>query len=224
MWTPDDIRARFFEAADIERRVVVKGMPGCGNGWPSYRYDKDDRDGWDDAARQDDLERWKGRKFTTSAEQSRWQEVVFEWRLLIPIERRDLVWDFAECRSRGWSFSKYCEDRGLVRMTAYRRIDRAMESLARRFTLEPRSLKPAAERWVLQVAGLQGIDGGKVENVAPKKGAPKHPPFRAEKHHDNLMTPEAVSAFQAHVSGHNDRMRRRRERAMRGVPSDRAVA
>jgi hypothetical protein len=225
MWTPDDVKARFVEAVDIERRVMVKGMGRVGNGWPQYRFDQEDRAGWDDAAKIDDLEKWAGRKFTTSAEQSRWQEVVFEWRLLIPVARRDLMWDFAECRARGWSFSKYCEDRGLVRMTAYRRVDRVLENLARVFALENRSLRLAADRWVLQVEGPQGIGGVKVEDVAPKRNAKNHPSFRTEKHHDSLTTPEALAAFQKHVDDVNDARRKSRLRkALRGVPGEAEAA
>jgi len=228
MWTPDDVKARFIEAVDIERRVLVKGMPNCGNGWPIYRYDAEDRAGWDDAARADDLEKWKGRKFTTSAEQSRWWEVVVEWRLLIPLERRDLVWDFAECRARGWSFSKYCEDKGFVRMTAYRRVDRVLENLARVFGLEARPLKPAADRWVLQVAGVQSMEDVGSENAVSDRRKLIHPPFRSEKHHDNLTTPEAVAEFSKHLSSTNDARRRsqarKREKALRGVPGEQEAA
>lgn len=212
MWTPDDVRARFIEAVDIELRISVKGMSACGNGWPTYRFDKEDRAGWDDIAKLDDLEKWKGRKFTTSAEQSRWQEVVFDWRLLVPIERRDLIWDFAECRARGWSFSKYCEDRGLVRMTAYRRVDRVLENLAKHFALEARSLRPASDRWVLQSIDSQDterdINQVRVEETPAPKRPPHHPAFISEKSVDTLKTREAIDAFVAHLEDINDARRK----------------
>ena len=227
MWTPDDVKARLIEAVDIERRVTVKGMPGCGNGWPTYNFDSADRAGWDDQARTDDLEKWAARKFTTSAEQSRWQEVVFEWRDFIPAERRNLVWGFAECRAKGRSFSKYCEDRGLVRMTAYRRIDRVLEKLASAFALESRTLRLASDKWVLQVEGIQNTDCDVIKDAASKRSAKKHPPFRTEKHHDNLTTTAAIAEFSQHLADVNEARRKSQERrmkkALRGVPGEAAV-
>ncbi|GAC1572954.1 MAG: hypothetical protein NVS3B5_02150 [Sphingomicrobium sp.] len=224
MWDVDLVRERFIEAVDIERRVVVKGAPRVGNGWPQYKFDQEDRAGWDDAAKQDDLERWQGRKFTTSAEQSRWQEVVFEWRLLIPVDRRDLVWDFAECRARGWSFSKYCEDNGLVRMTAYNRINRVLEDLAARFSKEGRLLRFSASKSTLQEGTNSiGLDAT-VEIYASAKRPAKHPPFRTELVRDLLKTPADIAAFSQHLVDTNDERRRLHERrikkAMRGVPGE----
>ena len=147
MWTIDVIKMRFVEAADIERRIIVKGIQSGGNAWPSYAYDDEDMHGWDDQARLDHLEVWQGRRVTKSPELTRWEETFFEWTALIPQSRRILVWRWAQCIANGRSFSEWCEKKGIVRMTAYNRLDRVFENLVAGFSKEGRLLRWPEGRW-----------------------------------------------------------------------------
>ena len=223
-WTVEVVKARFFEAADVERRMIVKGMSGGGNAWPSYSYDKEDMAGWDDAAIADNLERWQGRKVTKSPEITRWEEVFFEWTQLIPEPRRLLVWRWAQCIALGRSFSKYCEDKGIVRATAYNRLERVFENLTIEFRNASRLLLWPDEKWSGQFDGNDASKEHKMDEVAPKRGPTIHPPFRSEKHHDNLTTPEALGEFTKHLAAHNRAQTRKREKALRGVPGEQEAA
>ena len=141
MWTVEIVKARFIEAADIERRMMVKGGPSTGSAWPTYSYDAEDIAGWDDVAIADNLERWQGRKATKSPELTRWEEVFFDWTGLLAVDRRIIVWRWSQCIASGRSFSEWCERKGLVRMTAYNRMERVFANLATRFDLEARLLR-----------------------------------------------------------------------------------
>jgi hypothetical protein len=224
MWTTDVIKARFLEAVDVERRMLVKGGPGSGNAWPSYRFDEVDMAGWDDQARLDHLELWQGRKVTKSPEISRWEETFFEWTALIPMERRSLVWRWAQCKAAGRSFSKWCDDHGIVRMTAYNRLNRVFENLAFGFSKEARLLRLADPKWDLQDPPSRIQILPTLKNSA----SANHPPFRTENHFDLLKTPAAVAEFSKHLSDHNARQRKLRERrlkkALRGVPHETEAA
>lgn len=224
MWTPDIVKRRFFEACDIERRMVVKGgMSTGGNGWPSYIYDADDHKGWDDQAMQDNLERWQGRQVTKSPEITRWEEVFFEWTSIVPERHRKLVWRWAQCIASGRSFSKYCQEKGIVRITAYKRLDKVFDFLVTHFDLERRFLKEPEGKWAIQEDQIEAMEYGNIKNNALDRRSPEHPPFRPEKHHDALTTPAAIAAFAQHLADTNDERRklqeRRMKKAMRGAPA-----
>jgi len=197
MWTVEVVKARFFEAADVERRMMVKGIGGGGNAWPSYSYDKEDMAGWDDQAIADNLERWQGRKVTKSPEISRWEEVFFEWTSMIPKPRRVLVWRWAQCIASGRSFSKYCEDEGLVRATAYNRMERVFDNLTTRFRNEARFLRHPDEKWARQFEPDPASVSSRMDEVVAKRHHPNPDKlhFRSEAHHDRLTTPAAVAEF-----------------------------
>jgi hypothetical protein len=225
MWTPDIVKARFIEASEIERRMFVKGMTSGGNAWPTYRFDEEDMKGWDDQAKLDHLERWQGRKVTKSPELTRWEEVYFYWTPMIPEKRRSLVWRWAQCIASGRSFSKYCEDKGLVRMTAYNRLEKVFENLTSVFLLEGRLMLLPDTMGALQDDGPEACTEHKMTVVAQKGSAPKHPPFRTEKHRDMLGSPEAVSEFSKHLAQVNDvRRKARLRKALRGVPGEQEAA
>jgi hypothetical protein len=225
MWTIELVKARFFEACDVERRMVLKGAPGGGNGWPAYVYDHEDRAGWDDQARQDALEVWQGRKITKSPELSRWEEVFFEWTHLIPESRRLLIWRWAQCIASGRSFSKYCEKKGLVRATAYNRMEKVFENLTARFVLEARYLRWPDPQWHLQPEAISPLIWHQIDDAVTKSKRPIHPPFRTQKHQDMLTTPAAVAAFSQHLAESNERRRKARLRkALRGVPGEQEAA
>lgn len=220
MWTIEIVKARFIEAADIERRMIVKGTGGGGSAWPAYYYDHEDMAGWDDQAIADNLERWQGRKITKSPELTRWEEVFFDWTQLMPEGRRLLVWRWSQAIAGGWSFSEWCQKKGIVRRTAYNRIEKVFLDLAACFGNEARLLRYPDEKWASQLCPDQApIDGTMGEAV--KVTAKGHQPFRTERHRDALTTPEAVDAFSQHLADTNDRRRKARLRkALRGVPGE----
>ncbi len=223
MWTIEVVKARFFEAADVERRMVVKGMNGGGSAWPVYSYDAADMSGWDDQAIADNLERWQGRKVTKSPELTRWEEVFFEWTALIPERRRVLVWRWAQCIASGRSFSKYCEDKGLNRSTAYNRMERVFLDLTALFRNEGRRLLDPDPRWSGQFDGNPASISYK---MAPSVTKRDHPGpdglnFRTEASDDRITTPEAVAEFAQHLADTNEARRKARLRkALRGVPGE----
>jgi hypothetical protein len=227
MWTIEDVKARFLEAADVERRMIVKGLPGSGNAWPSYRFDEEDMKGWDDQAKLDHLEMWQGRKVTKSPEISRWEEVFFIWTAMIPENRRLLVWRWAQCIASGGSFSKWCEDRGLVRMTAYNRLDRVWTTLAARFSKEARLLRSPDAKWDLQVPQSEIQENLSLKNSVSAKSPRIHPAYISEKSTDHLTNPAALAEFSQHLADVNESRRKaqlRRAKAMRGVPDGQEAA
>lgn len=227
MWTIDSVKARFVEAADVERRMTIKGgAPSVGgNGWPTFSYDHEDMAGWDDQAIADNLERWQGRKVTKSPEITRWEEVFFDWTALMPQARRIIVWRWAQCIATGGSFSEWCSKNGVVRMTAYNRLDRVVENLSTQFRNEARLFRAPEGRWALQEDGSQAPSGHTMDRPARKSYGEIHPPtFRSEPSCDTLNNPAAVAAFSQHLADTNDKRRQQREaklkKSLRGVPDE----
>lgn len=221
MWSVEIVKARFIEAADIERRMMVKGLGGGGTAWPAYYYDSEDMAGWDDQAIADNLERWQGRKITKSSELTRWEEVFYDWTKLIPISRRLLVWRWSQCIAGGSSFSEWCNKKGIVRRTAYNRIERVFSDLAAHFADEARLLRFPDEKWASQLSPPSAEVSVSSHEVVPGRRGRRHEPFRTESHHDALTTPEAVAAFAQHLADTNDQRRKARLRkALRGVPGE----
>jgi hypothetical protein len=227
MWTIEIVKARFFEAADVERRMMVKGIGGGGTAWPAYSYDAEDMKGWDDVAIADNLERWQGRKVTKSPEITRWEEVFFEWTAMVPERRRVLVWRWSQCIASGRSFSKYCEDKGLNRATAYNRMERVFEDLNARFRNEVRLLRHPDEKWSGQFEPDPASISSKMDAPVARRHHPKSNKlnFRNEASHDTLTTPTAVAEFAKHLADTNEARRRARLRkALRGVPGEQEAA
>lgn len=173
MWTEEVVLARFIEACDVERRMVVKGGPSSGNAWPTYYYDKDDMAGWDDQAIQDNLERWQGRKVTKSPELTRWEECFYHWTPMIPEARRVLIWRFAQCQSNGGSFSEWCRNKGIVRQTAYNRITRILETLAEQFAKEARRLLEPDAKFYRQSGDVRYVGDNSMNTCVATNYTPK---------------------------------------------------
>lgn len=238
MWSVEIVKARFFEAADVERRMFVKGMSAGGNAWPSYSYDADDMAGWDDQAIADNLERWQGRKVTKSPELTRWEEVFYQWTPLIPhrplstkignkrgeVSQRKLMWRYAECIASGKPFVAYCERKGINRSTAYNRRDAIFNDLALRFRNDNRLLLLPDERASGQQTHEMRPQAGPIGEPTAERGKP-HPPFRTEPCRDLLKSPAAIAEFSKTLSDHNERLRKMRLRkALRGVPEEASAA
>jgi len=221
MWTIEIVKARFIEAADIERRMLVKSAVGGGNGWPTYDFDNEDRKGWVQADIDAAREYWAENKITSMPEVTRWEEVFFEWTQLIPQQRRLLVWRWAQAIANGWSFSEWCQKKGIVRRTAYNRIERVFSILTARFADEARLLRQPGEKWASQLKLRDADSQVSSQDVARDAKRPQHQPFRTGSHHDALTTPEAVAAFAQHLAETNERRRKARLRkALRGVPGE----
>jgi hypothetical protein len=221
MWTIEVIKARFVEAADIERRMLVKGMSGGGNAWPTYGFDEEDRKGWVQEDIDAEKERWSRNKTTATPEITRWEEVFFDWTGLVREDRRVLVWRWAQCRASGRSFSEWCDRKGIIRMTAYKRIDRVCELLVDQFRLEARLLRWPDGKWSLQDEAKLAPSDHTMRTAADNAGPVKHPPYRSEKSCDTLTTPAALAAFTQHLTDVNEARRKARLRkAMRGVPGE----
>jgi hypothetical protein len=226
MWTIEIIKARFIEAADIERRMLVKGMSGGGNAWPTYGFDAEDRKGWVQEDIDAEKERWSRNKTTATPEITRWEEVFFDWTGLVREDRRVLVWRWAQCRANGHSFSEWCDRKGIIRMTAYNRIDRVCELLVEQFRLEARLLRWPDGKWSLQDEAELAPSDHTMRTVAADNAGPvKHPPYRSEKPCDTLTTSAALAAFTQHLADVNEGRRKARLRkAMRGVPGEAEAA
>ncbi|WP_315792307.1 hypothetical protein [Bradyrhizobium sp. SZCCHNRI1002] len=225
MWTNEIVKLRFMEAADIERRMVVKGGPASGGAaWPAYYHDEEDMAGWDDQTIEDNLERT--RKITASPELTRWEEVFFEWTLLIPQPRRVLVWRWAQCIVNKRSFSEWCDRKGIVRRTAYNRIEKVWDDLARRFGNEGRLLRAPDAKWSSQQTPAEASNSHTMGEVTRSPRCSKSPTsFLSERSHDALTTPEAVDEFAQHLANVNEERRKARLRkALRGVPGEQAAA
>ena len=224
-WTVEIVKARFFEAADVERRTIFKRNGGGGNAWPSYRFDEEDRAGWDATARLDELEKWQMMKGTLKPEQTRYEEVLFQWKPMIRADRWALIWNWSRCIALEHSFSNYCRDHNLNRATAYNRLDRAFELLTFRLRNDAILLQLADDKWARQFEGRHVSILTKVDEVDANRGPTIHPPFRTEAHRDMLGTTEAVNEFTKHLSATNEARRRARLRkALRGVPSEHEAA
>lgn len=226
MWTVEIVKARFIEAADIERRMLVRGMSAGGNAWPTYRFDDDDREGWDEQSKQDEVDALRRRLPLATPELTRWEEVFFDWTALVPQPRRILVWRWSQCIATGRSFSEWCERKGLVRMTAYNRMEKVFGSLAEQFDLEARLLRQPAEKFALQTNPEKATYRHKMTPAATKRDKAAHPSaYQAEPSTDQLTTPEALEAFAQHLADVNEQRRKARMRkALRGVPGEQEAA
>jgi hypothetical protein len=226
MWNPEDVRDRWIEAVMIEWVMRVKGGPSAGNAWPSYVFTKEDRDGWDDIAKQDEVDVIRSRRPLTSADLKRWGECYFEWTMAIPVDRRTLIWRYAQCMAGNRAFSEYCDRKGIVRRTAYNRIHRVFDELTERFNKEGRPLVPADHKWTSQSRARE------VESVVdaekPRHGTSGQRAWRSEDSTDNLTSPEAIAAFEQHMAEVNEQRRKRQEarlrKSLRGVPGEQEAA
>lgn len=225
MWTPEAVRNRFGEAADIERRMFVKGISKGGNAWPAYRFDEEDRKGWLDSDIIEEKERWARNMATSTPEITRWEEVFFDWTRMIPQNRRLLVWRWAQCQAHGSSFVGWCDSHGVVRRTAYNRMERVFENLANEFCITARLFREPIGKWALHSAipeyGLPIAS----ETRAQPSGAIIHPPFRTESPKHLLKSDAAIAEFEEHLADVNEARRKARLRkALRGVPGEEAAA
>jgi hypothetical protein len=146
MWTPLDVRDRFLEAAEVERRTP-RGQWGPSQKlsyYPEYEREFSDKAGWSEQTWQDIYDARNNRPVKpTPSERSRAEEVLFEWTPLVREDRRKLVWFWAHCAAGGGKFSVVYRRMGLRKRTAYDRIDRVWVTLSNRFVNDRRCLRLA---------------------------------------------------------------------------------
>lgn len=146
MWTPLDVRDRFVEAAEVERRTP-RGQWGPSQKmgfWPEYEREFEDQTGWSGQTWQDIYDARNGRRIPpTPSERSRAEEVLLEWTPLVREDRRKLVWFWAHCAAGGGKFSAVYRRMGLKHRTAYDRLARVFDSLTALFVNDRRTLRLA---------------------------------------------------------------------------------
>ena len=209
---PEIIRARFVEAAFTERFLPSALMPSGKGYWPQIFHDKEDQDGWDDAAKLDNAERRKGR--ATSDAISRHQECL-DWTasLIDHEEHRHILWAWAFCRANSWDFGARCNRKGWKRPTAYRRRDASIEAISGHFGMKGLLVRLPDDKWLRhETASVVPIHGG-LEHCAGSSPAIKFiPGYRTEPSRDMLKTEEQVDAFAKFMERRNADMRRMQER------------
>lgn len=144
MWTPDIVRSRFIEAADVERRSPRERLgPSTKLGyWPEFQATFEDMTGWGSKRLAEEREMRFRRLPPSSAAISRYEEVLLVWtaEYLDTEYERKLVWFWAFSQSGGRSFSSVCRKKGWVRETAYHRLNRLFARISAKVVNEPNSL------------------------------------------------------------------------------------
>lgn len=205
---PEVIRARFVEAAHTERFLPNAKMPSANGYWPEFFYDDEDKKGWDDAARLDNAEKWKGR--ASSGAISRHQECM-EWTttLIGDGKRRQIVWAWAFCRANGWDFGARCIKRGWARPTAYRRLSAAMEAISTKFAMEGLVVRLPDEKYLRQEQPVMACVSGRMGQRDAAPAAIKFTPgYQTEKSRDLIQTQDDAETFAKFLERRNARMRK----------------
>jgi hypothetical protein len=209
---PEIIRARFVEAAHTERFLPTAFSPAGKGYWPQFFHDEADKSGWDDAARLDNSEKWKGR--ASSGAISRHQECL-EWTAtrVKDEKRRHILWAWAFCRANGWDFGARCSRKGWARPTAYRRLSATIDGLSEQFRMEGVLVQLPDDKWVRHETPVVACVAGTMAAVDAKPRAIKFTPgYRTERSHDLIQTAEDADTFAQFLERRNADMRRAQER------------
>lgn len=132
MITPEFIRLRYIEAADVDLHMDrVKGPSSKSAWWPGYYHSESDKRGWGGDIIAEDRALFFRESFKPSKEAiARWGEVI-EWTNSILLEReRKIVWGWAFCKALNRPFRSWCKMKGFVVRTSYLRIDQAIARVA----------------------------------------------------------------------------------------------
>jgi hypothetical protein len=210
MWTPDLVKIRFVEAAGTERFLANARLPTANGYWPAFQYQQDDRDGWDQQAKDDHLEIWQGRGTAKADALSRHQECL-GWTIerITDPERRRLVWGFAFCRAYKREFSKWCEKHGKAKSTAYNRLNRVWSHLSADFNNDRVLLREPSAFWIGHETPLPASISGKIgphdDTAAPILFTPG---YRTEQSRDLIQTQEDADTFAKFLERRNARLRK----------------
>lgn len=213
MWTSELVRDRFIEAASTERFLSGLKKPTAKNYWPEFRYTTEDREGWDDMAKQDHLAIWQGRGTAKADALSRYLECL-DWTIerITDPKRRQLVWAFAFCKAYKRDFGKLCRERGWVKTTAYNRLNRALAQLAADLGNDNIALRLAPSTSVGHEPPSIVQETHTAESHANAVAIKFTPGFRTEASRHLLKDEGAVADFQSHLDAVNADRRRLQER------------
>lgn len=214
MWTPEIIRARFVEAANTEKYLSAPRMPIANGYWPEMIYDHEDREGWDQAARDDHMAIWQGKGTAKAAALSRHQECL-EWTAGFIDERRPLtctmahvLWDWARCRANGWDFGAKCVARGIARPTAYRRLTNIVGQITQRLNNDRVLLREPESKYLRQEEPSGVSIYGGLKNCASPHAIKFSKGYRTEKSRDLIQTPEDADTFSKFLERRNAKLRK----------------
>lgn len=204
MWTPEIVRARFWEAAAMEKYLPSLRLPTGAGFWPRYEYEPEDREGWDDQAKQDDLLIWQGRGTAKVDALSRHQECL-DWTVKyvdpkrpLTVSRVKVMWMWARSKALSRDFGPQCRRLGIARQTAYRRLHEISEELSERHNMIRLLLRLPAEEF-LRREGPEVVEEEDIIRGRDRVHAQVHSAVVYERSIDTLSTPEAMAAFVSHL-------------------------
>lgn len=212
-WTADEVRARFVEAAETDRRMPrVKGFrAGSGGFWPAFVHTTEDMNGWGETRLKEHRAAfWSGEHRAPAADAISRMEEVLDWslRLIIDEERRTLIWAWVFSKVTGRPFRVWCKKTGRNRATAYERIDnefhRLSEILKRNNVF--RRLPSGMDD------GQSGHSGYPEDDIADRDASPRFE--RADDAHE-LTLPDDPEAFAKWLAQTNAARRKEQERRRR---------
>lgn len=171
------IRARFYEAADTERRLpFAKVKPQAyGSSWPTFHHEFADLVGWGEE-RLAEERRMVPRKLPPSAAAISRHDECLEWTSWIspkagtPEGHRRALWAVSFCEVSGKPFAAWCRKENIARMTGYRRYTRSIEIISA--ILRKNSMNAASpdEQWVLHICDSGGIKSARSESRTQRAG------------------------------------------------------
>lgn len=132
-WTIETVAARFDEAASTARHLPPVRVQGFFNTWPAIR-----RSDWERLAREDD----PPLRFPPSPEAVDRMLEVMRWVQWLELEQRQLVW----MRAERYPWQQICRRFGCDRTTAWRRWQRALDTVAGRLTVTKASASASLPR------------------------------------------------------------------------------
>lgn len=208
-WTSDIVKIRFVEAAATERFLPTIRTPKAFGYWPEFIYEQEDRDGWDQQAKDDHLAMWQGRGTAKADALSRYQECL-SWTIehIHEPERRQLVWAFAFCRAYKRDFGKLCNERGWVKSTAYDRLHRTWGRLSLEFYKSGLLLREPSAFWVGHETPVVAHIADTMVSRAKNSAIKFKPGYRTEKSRDLIQTEEDADTFAKFLERRNARMRK----------------
>jgi hypothetical protein len=213
-WSPEIVRARFVEATDTEARLPGGGLPQSSGYWPSYLHTFEDMAGWGTQRLAEEREMRSRRSPPSAAAITRYFETM-RWtaEFLDQEDRRRLVWSWAYCQMSGRSFAERLRKKGVVKMTAYRRLNIAFQAISDSLRKAGALLRYPDEKWVLPNHAPRSTNPLTLNSH--DDAAPPHPTFQVfdgDRPGHTLTSPQAVEEFEKFLAKTNRQRRREQER------------
>lgn len=213
-WTAQIVRARFVEAAEVDRRMPrVRGFRASSGGfWPGFVHTTEDMNGWGEKRlREHRAAFWSGDHRAPSADAISRMEEVMDWslRLIRDEERRILIWAWAFSTVTGRHFRTWCKKTGRNRSTAYERIEAEFQRLAEFLNRNNALLRYPDNGQAGHEGGILPLEADIAEEVASPRFA------RTEDARPDANLPEDPEAFQRWLAKTNASRRKEQERRRR---------